>query len=238
MHASTSLRRLTWTTAILVASAPHLLAAPGDPPTLGEPAPKGAVVLFDGTDTSHWTKAGTGQPAPWQVSDGAMTVRGGSIATRDRWNDFILHLEWMEPDMPDKRGQAKGNSGVYLQGRHEIQVLDSYGWAVPGKGDCGAVHGEAAPLVNACRPALQWQTYDIIYRAPRFDEAGKMAEKARVTVIQNGVVVQNNTEIQGSARDPNEPGPILLQDHGNPVKYRNIWLLPLPEKGSDQYDPK
>src|SRR5438067_2404071 len=164
-------------------------AAPGDPPTLGEPAPKGTIVLFERTDTSHWVKAGSEQPAPWPVSDGAMTARGGSIATRDKWKDFTLHAEWMEPDMPNARGQAKGNSGVYLQGRHEIQVLDSYGWAVPGKGDCGAVYGESAPLLNACRPALQWQSYDIAYRAPRFDAAGKMTEKARVTVIQNGLVI-------------------------------------------------
>jgi hypothetical protein len=202
------------------------------------PPPPGAVVLFDGTDTSHWRGDRDDRPAPWPVADGAMTVHGGSIVSRDRWTDFYLHLEWMEPDMPNAHGQEKGNSGVYLQGRHEIQVLDSYGWKVPGKGDCGAVYGESAPLVNACRPALQWQSYDIIYRAPRFDAAGKLVEKARVSVIQNGMVIQNNTEIQGSARDPNEPGPILLQDHGNPVKYRNIWLLPLPAKGSDTYEPQ
>lgn len=200
--------------------------------------PRGAEVLFDGRDTSRWVKAGSNQPVPWEIADGAMTVHGGSIVTRDRWTDFQLHVEWMEPDMPQAHGQGKGNSGIYLQGRHEIQVLDSYGWAKPGKGDCGAVYGESAPLVNACKPPLEWQTFDITYRAPRFDDAGRVVEKARVTVVQNGMVIQNNTEIQGSAKDSKQPGPILLQDHGNPVRYRNIWILPLPETGSDRYEPQ
>ena len=144
--------------------------------------------------------------------------------------------------MPEATGQAKGNSGVYLQGRYEIQVLDSYGWDVPGLGDCGAVYNQYAPLVNACTPAMEWQSYDIIFRAVRCDSSGNVVENARVTVIHNGVVIHNNAELQsptGGAvgADESQPGPLLLQDHGNPVSYRNVWLVHLPEKGSDQYEP-
>jgi hypothetical protein len=207
------------------------------------PPVKGAVVLFDGTDTSRLVKRKTDQPIGWKVEGGALLVRGGDIATKENYDNYQLHLEWMEPDLPDAKGQAKGNSGVGLQGRYEIQLLDSYGWAVPGKGDCGAVYSQAAPLVNACKAPLQWQTMDIVYRAPRFD-AGKLVEKPRVTVIQNGIVVQNNTEIEKPTgieygdTDMSKPGPIVFQDHGHPLKFRNLWLLPLPARGSDQYPPK
>jgi hypothetical protein len=207
------------------------------------PPVKGAVVLFNGSDTSQWVRRGTDQPISWKVSDGAMTAGGGDIATRENYNNFQLHLEWMEPDMPNARGQAKGNSGIGLEGRYEIQILDSYGWAVPGKGDCGAVYGQAAPLVNACKPALHWQTFDIVYRGPRFQD-GTMTEKPRVTVVQNGIVIQDNTEIASPTgiehgdRDFSKPGPIVVQDHGHPVKFRDIWIVPLPAKGSDQYAPK
>jgi len=203
--------------------------------------PKDAKILFDGKDLSNW-EAYNGGPAAWEVADGAMTVvRGkGDIITKERFTDFRLHLEFMEPDMPDARGQAKGNSGVYLQGRYEIQVLDSYGIEVPGKGDCGGIYDQFAPLVNACKPPLEWQTYDIIFRAPRVDDSGKVINQARVTVLQNGIVIQNNVEVlgpTGGAMDDKitEPGPLRLQDHGNPVKYRNIWLVELPLKGSDKY---
>src|SRR5262249_52038953 len=165
--------------------------------------------------------------------------------TVEKFDDFLLHVEWMEPDMPNARGQGKGNSGIGLQARYEIQVLDSYGWQLPGKGDCGAVYGQAAPLVNACKPPLQWQGFDIVFRAPRFDAAGKMAEKPRVTVFQNGILIQNNVEIQGPTgiesradADLSQPGPVILQDHGHPVRYRNIWIQRLPSKGSDQYAPR
>jgi hypothetical protein len=213
-----------------------------DPPPV--PPVAGAVVLFDGKDTSHWVKRRTEQPAPWPVSDGVWQVKGGDIATKENYDNFYLHLEWMEPDMPNARGQAKGNSGIGLQGRYEIQLLDSYGWKVPGKGDCGAVYGQVAPLINACKPPLQWQTMDIIYRAPRVDGAGMLTEKPRVTVIQNGIAVQDNTEIQKPTgieygdTDMTKPGPVVLQDHGHPLKFRSIWLLPLPASGSDDYNPR
>ena len=200
-----------------------------------------AVVLFDGKDLSNWTKLDGEAPA-WEIADGAMTVTagGGDIVTRERFTDFLLHLEFMTPDMPDATGQAKGNSGVFLQGRYEIQVLDSYGIDVPGKGDCGAIYNQFASLVNACKPALEWQTYDVIFRAARVGESGGIEENARVTVLQNGTVIQNNVQLLGATgettdEDAAEPGPLRLQDHGNPVKYRNIWIAPLPLKGSDVY---
>jgi hypothetical protein len=206
-----------------------------------ESIPKNAIVLFNGKDLSNWHTR-SGGPAGWEVADGIITVvRGtGDIVTKEKFTYFMLHLEWMEPDMPDAKGQAKGNSGVYLQGRYEIQVLDSYGIEVPGKGDCGAVYDQFAPLVNACKPALQWQTYDVVFRAARLDESGKVISQARVTLLQNGMVIHNNVELlglTGGAMDNKigEPGPLLLQDHGNPVKYRNIWAISLPLKGSDKY---
>ncbi|MCE2395519.1 DUF1080 domain-containing protein [Candidatus Poribacteria bacterium] len=203
--------------------------------------PEAAVVLFDGKDLSNWTKFDGGAPA-WGVADNAMTVTagGGDIVSREEFTDFLLHLEFMTPDMPDATGQAKGNSGVFLQGRYEIQVLDSYGIDVPGMGDCGAIYNQFASLVNACKPPLEWQTYDVVFRAARVDESGEIEENARVTVLQNGVVIQNNVQIQGATGgatddDAAAPGPLRLQDHGNPVKYRNIWAVPLPLKGSEVY---
>lgn len=203
--------------------------------------PDTAVVLFDGTDLNNWTKLDGGAPG-WEVADGAVTVTAGEgdIVSRERFTDFLLHLEFMTPDMPDATGQAKGNSGVFLQGRYEIQVLDSYGIDVPGMGDCGAIYNQFASLVNACKPPLEWQTYDVIFRAARVSESGEIEENARVTVLQNGIVIQNNVQIEGSTggatdEDAAEPGPLRLQDHGNSVKYRNIWVVPLPLKGSDVY---
>ncbi len=203
--------------------------------------PDTAVVLFDGKDLSNWTKLDGGAPA-WEVADGAMTVTagGGDIVSREQFNDFLLHLEFMTPDMPDAMGQAKGNSGVFLQGRYEIQVLDSCGIDVPGMGDCGAIYNQFASLVNACKPPLEWQTYDAIFRAARVGESGEIEENARVTVLQNGIVIQNNVQMLGATggatdKDAAAPGPLRLQDHGNPVKYRNIWIAPLPLKGSDVY---
>lgn len=203
--------------------------------------PANAVILFNGKDLNNWHQR-NGQPATWKVEDGVMTVVKGDIMTQETFLDFYLHLEFRTPDMPEATGQAKGNSGVYLQGRYEIQVLDSYGIKIPGKGDCGAIYNQFAPLVNACKPAMEWQTYDVIFRAARLDAAGKVAEPVRLTVLQNGQVIHNNIQlpgVTGGAIDEKEgtPGPLLLQDHGNPVQYRNIWVVPLPLKGSDKYEP-
>lgn len=203
--------------------------------------PESAVVLFNGSDLSNWTTRDGGEPG-WEVEDGVMAVvpRTGDIMTTERFTDHLLHLEFMTPDMPEATGQAKGNSGVFLQGRYEIQVLDSYGIAVPGMGDCGAIYNQFAPLVNACKPPLEWQTYDVIFRAPRLDDDGEIVENTRVTVLQNGLVILNNVILAGTTGaniggGVGDPGPLLLQDHGNLVKFRNIWAVRLPLEGSDKY---
>jgi hypothetical protein len=201
-------------------------------------------MLFNGRDLSNW-RTRDGKPAGWQVEDGVMTVVPGTrdIVSQERFQDFQLHVEFRIPDMPEMKGQGKGNSGVYLQGRYEIQVLDSYGINIPGKGDCGAIYDIHAPLVNACRPAMVWQTYDVFFRAPRFDEAGNIQEHVRVTVLQNGVTIHNNIvipKLTGGPLDQNvhEPGPLLLQDHGHLVSYRNVWVIGLPLEGSPTYEPR
>lgn len=214
----------------------------------GEPkqdatAARERIVLFNGKEEElkkNWMRI-DGRDAAWPVSDGAMVSRGGDVVTREKFTDFHLHVEFRTPKMPDNvRGQARGNSGVFLQGRYEVQVLDSYGLPEVGRGDCGAIYNQHAPLINACKPPMEWQSYDIIYRAPRYDEQGSQTEKARVTVLQNGIVIHNNVEIArptwglrfGELKDP---GPIVLQDHGNRVEYRNIWIQPLPPQGSQRY---
>jgi len=197
--------------------------------------PSNAVKLFNEKDLSNWTTR-SGDKAGWEVKDGVMHVvpGKGDVMTKEKFTDFYLHLEWMEPDMPDAKGQAKGNSGVFLQGRYEVQVLDSYGLEPPGMGDCGAIYNQYAPLVNACKPPLQWQSYDMVFRAARPDS------NAKVTIFQNGMVIHNNVTtdgVTGGAIDEKvlEPGPLLLQDHGNLLKFRNIWVVELPLKGSDKY---
>ena len=203
--------------------------------------PESAVVLFNGKDLSNWTTRDGGEPR-WNVADDIITVepRTGDIMTKETFTDHFLHVEFMCPDMPEATGQGKGNSGVFLQGRYEIQVLDSYGIEVPGKGDCGSIYNQFAPLVNACKPALEWQTYDVIFRAPRLNDAGEMLANVRATVIQNGLVILNNVQLPGMTganidSAVGKPGPLLLQDHGNHLKFRNIWAVPLPLEGSDQY---
>lgn len=168
-------------------------------PSAPVPNSAGLVRLFDGTPESlakNWTQGG--KAPTWTIENGAMTSTKGDIATKEKYTDYQLHVEFRVPYMPDKKGQARGNSGVFMQGRYEIQVLDSYGIHEPGSGDCGAVYHQYAPLVNACKPPLQWQTYDIAYRAPRFDPSTHaMTEPARVTVFQNGLLVQNDQIING-----------------------------------------
>ena len=211
------------------------VAAASAQPEMLIAAPEGAVVLFDGTDLSQWQQGD--KPAGWKVEDGAMAVTKGAIVSKETFKDAHVHVEFRTPDMPNAKGQGKGNSGVFIQGRYEIQVLDSYGWDVLGKGDCGAIYNQYAPLVNACRPAMEWQSYDIIHRSARVDEEGQVVEPARATVLHNGIVIHNNVELKDKAREARE-GPLMLQDHGDPVQYRNIWLLHLPETGSDEYEPR
>jgi len=201
--------------------------------------PADAVVLFDGKDLVNWRQP-NGRPAAWQVKDGQMTITRGNIISKETFGDALIHVEFRIPYEPQAHGQERANSGVYLQGRYEIQLLDSYGIKIPGKGDCGAVYGQYAALVNACKPPLEWQSYDAIFRAARVDESGKVTEPARITVLQNGTVIHNNVELLGPTAgamdsDVGKPGPLLLQDHGSPLQFRNIWLVHLPLKGSDAY---
>lgn len=212
--------------------------------TLGMAPPGGAVSLFNGRDLGNWHRR-DGSPAQWAVADGVMTVvrGGGDIVSDATHRDAWIHVEFCLADMPDKTGQGKSNSGVFIQGRYEVQVLDSSGWSAPGLGDCGAIYNQFSPLENACLPALRWQTYDVWFRAARLDEAGGLISNARLTVLLNGRPIHNNIEtlgITGAAVDDRvgEPGPLLLQDHGDPVQYRNVWMLPLAEAGSSDYGPR
>jgi hypothetical protein len=194
--------------------------------------PAGAVVLFDGKDFSRWVKRDGKGEVKWTLKDGVMGgVPGhGDIVTKDRFDGaFKLHVEFRVPYEPGKNGQDRGNSGVYVQGRYEVQVLDSYGLK-SGKNDCGAIYGVAAPAVNACKAPTVWQAYDIAFTAPKY-EKGKRTEPARMTVYQNGIRIHDAVPVpvdnttSGLGGDPATPGPILLQDHGHPVQYRNVWLL-------------
>ncbi|MCA8941129.1 MAG: DUF1080 domain-containing protein [Planctomycetes bacterium] len=201
-----------------------------------EPAvpPSDAVVLFDGEDLSAWR--GRDGAAKWEVEDGAMTVNGtGDISTEQEFGDCQLHLEWRAPTDPTEEGQHRGNSGVFFFGRYEIQILDSFGSQTYADGQAAALYGQFPPDVNACRPPGEWQTYDIVFRAPRFTANGKLESPAYVTVLHNGVLVHDHRAMVGAtahravaqyaAHGP--AGPIRLQDHGNPVSFRNIWVRPL-----------
>lgn len=199
--------------------------------------PKGAVVLFDGKDLSGWVSRDGRSPARWEVtSDGAMEVRPGTgdIMTRQEFGSFRLHIEFATPYMPEARGQARGNSGVYLHGQYEVQVLDSYQDETFAMGMCAAVYGVKPPDKNMAKPPGEWQTYDITFIAPKFDKEGNPIAYPRITVIWNGVKVQDNVEVKGTTPGGiggkmRPTGPILLQDHGDKVKYRNIWLVPLKD---------
>jgi hypothetical protein len=199
-----------------------------------KPPPEGAVVLFSGKDLSGWVSK-SGEPAKWKLADGYMEVIPGTgdIATEKKFGpDFQIHVEFWLPLMANAKGQARANSGVYIQGRYEIQVLDSYMNSTYPDGACGALYKIIAPSKNASKPPEQWQTYDITFRAPRVDESGKVTQKGEVTVVQNGeTIIDHGTfdRVTYGASDEKlgEPGPIRLQDHGCKVRYRNIWLKPV-----------
>ncbi len=208
-----------------------------DPGKPGMP-PSDAVVLFGGKDLSEWVHR-DGRPAGWAVENGAVVCKSGTgdIVTKRKIGSAQIHVEFATPNMPNAKDQAKGNSGVYLQGRYEIQVLDSYNNPTYANGSCGAVYGQYAPLVNVSRPPEQWQTYDMVFHAPRC-EAGKIVQPPTVTILQNGVLIQDHVAIKaitggGAGDDPCTPGPLLLQDHFHPdvketfMKFRNIWYRPL-----------
>jgi len=199
-------------------------------PDLPALAPKGAKVLFDGTNLSAW-KQKDGKGAAWKLVDGAAEVVPGTsdLVTNDSFADGLYHVEFMTPSMPAETGQARGNSGVYLQGRYEVQVLDSYGLQL-GLGDCGSIYGKKIAAVNASRKPERWQSYDIEFKAPRFDAAGKKTANARLSVWHNGMQIHDDVEVDGPTTGGGEQesasGPLLLQDHGNPVRYRDVWVLP------------
>ena len=205
-------------------------------PGVGTAPPSDAIILFDGTGLDNWVDR-NGNQAAWTVADGAMTVVPGTgdIWTKQGFGDVQLHLEWRTPDVIKGEGQGRGNSGVFLMGRYEVQVLDSYENATYPNGQAASVYKQHIPLVNACRPPGEWQTYDIIFMAPRFNEDGRIAIPARVTVIHNGVLVQNNVEIWGTTefiglpkyRAHSMKEPLRLQDHNDLVSFRNIWVREL-----------
>jgi hypothetical protein len=188
-------------------------------PTEGKKPPEGAVVLFDGTTAEHFVNG--------KMTDDELLMQG--VTSKQKFQDFSLHLEFRLPFMPYARGQGRANSGCYLQGRYEVQILDSFG--LEGKNnECGGIYETRDPDVNMCFPPLSWQTYDIDYTAARYDGMGNKVSNARVTVRHNGVVVHDNVELPVATRanpvkEGAESGPIYLQDHGNPLRFRNIWVV-------------
>ncbi len=198
--------------------------------------PSDAMVLFDGTGLDAWESV-EGGPAPWEAGDGFFTVvpGTGSIQTTREFGDCQLHVEWKAPFKVQGTGQDKGNSGIFLQKRYEIQVLDCYENETYVNGMTGSVYKQHIPLVNACKSTGEWQTYDIIFMAPRFHEDGSLKKPATVTVLHNGVLIQNHVGIKGTIKFIGPPEyethdlkqPLMLQDHGNPVVYRNIWIREL-----------
>jgi hypothetical protein len=197
--------------------------------TLGARPPAGATVLLGEGRLEGWVQSRDKRAAGWPYADRILTVGRGNIMTDRSFGSCELHVEFNIPYMPNEHGQGRGNSGVYLTGNHELQVLDSYGLKSQDN-DCGAIYKQVAPTVNACKPPLQWQTYDITFHKARVED-GKVSKKARITVLQNGVKIIDNAEISptpgGIGVPEGQDGPILLQDHGNAVQYRNIWIKPI-----------
>ncbi|MEM1215356.1 MAG: DUF1080 domain-containing protein [Bacteroidota bacterium] len=204
---------------------------PGDAST----APTDAIILFDGSDTEQWEHL-NGKAVGWTLANNHLTVAAGTgdIQTKKTFGDCQLHLEWRSPSDIKGEGQGRGNSGVFLQGRYEVQILDSYQNRTYSNGQAGAVYKQHVPLVNPLRPVGEWNTYDIIFHAPAFNDDGVKVRSGSLTVLINGVLVQDHVEIKGTTEyiglpknPPHGPGPIKLQDHGNPVAFRNIWVREL-----------
>lgn len=207
----------------------------------GQP-PADAIVLFDGKDLSHWRGAGKDKEAPWKVEEGAIVCapKTGDIFTKEEFADVQLHIEFATPTPPHGHSQERGNSGVFFMNQFEFQVLDSYDNPTYADGGAAAMYGQHPPLVNASRKPGEWQSYDIVFTAPRFKD-GKLEKPAYVTAFHNGVLVQNHSAYFGPSNHrsigkyrPVEKGPIHLQDHGNTTKYRNIWVRRLQNPDDDQ----
>ena len=218
------------------------IVTPGPAPESGviTPAPSDAIVLFDGTSLDNWT-ATDGTATKWILKDGSMqpTEDSGYIQSKQEFGSIQLHVEFATPAVPEGDGQGRGNSGVFLMGQYEVQVLDSYGNTTYPDGQCAALYGRNVPLVNACRKPGEWQSYDIIFHRPIF-EGDKVVKRATFTVIQNGVLVHDNIELSGGNGwegshsiseyvAHGDKGPLQFQDHGNPVSFRNVWVRELKD---------
>jgi hypothetical protein len=200
------------------------------------PPPADAVVLFDGRSLSAW-QGSNGGDAAWRIADGMFEVVPGSggIRTRQSFGDVQLHVEWASPSPRHGEDQEPGNSGVFLMERYEVQILDSHGNVTYADGQAGALYGQHPPMVNVSRPSGEWQTYDIVFRRPRFDSAGRVISPAYFTVFHNGVLIHDHVSLSGATAHRSRPPyqahadrlPISLQDHGQPVRFRNIWLRDL-----------
>ncbi len=198
--------------------------------------PSDAIVLFDGSSLDQFEKL-NGEAADWKVSNGILTVNPGkgSIHTKKEFGDIQLHIEWRTPpEAADLEGQKAGNSGIYLMGKYEVQVLNSYHKETYADGQAGAIYEQYPPLVNASKRAGEWQVYDIVFRTPRFGQDGSESTAGKVTVFHNGILIQDHSALQGPTRAYNkdlppkaEKGPLMLQDHSNAVSYRNIWIREL-----------
>ncbi|MBN2474884.1 MAG: DUF1080 domain-containing protein [Pirellulales bacterium] len=203
-----------------------------DPGPPGGP-PADAIVLFDGKDLSQFEG---GQQ--WLIRDGCAVCQGGGITTKQAFGDCQLHVEWASPSEVKGSGQGRGNSGVYLMGRYEVQILDSYDNPTYFDGQCGSIYKQSPPLVNVCRKPGEWQTFDVIFEAPRFDDQGQLTQPATMTVLHNGLLIQNHFELLGSTAWHEPPKyhahppklPLHLQNHGNPVRFRNIWIRELKQR--------
>ena len=218
---------------------------PGTPSTMDMPGrpPSDAIILFDGTDLSKWRTA-QNEPPAWKIENGCAVVpphgtKAGDIYTKEEFGDCQIHVEWATPNPPQGDIMNRGNSGVYLFGLYEVQIFESYHAGIYADGQAAAIYGQYPPLVNACRKPGEWQIYDIVCSAPRFKD-GKLETSAYATVFHNGVCVQNHVAIMGTSGHRILPkyvpqitkGPLMLQAHGNPVKFRNVWIREL--KGYDQ----
>ena len=205
-------------------------------PGSGTAAPSDAIVLFNGEDLSEWQHA-DGSPPKWRIAEDALTVvrSAGNIQTKRAFGDCQLHIEWRTPAKVEGEGQGRGNSGVFLQGRYEVQVMDSYNNPTYSNGQAASIYKQHIPLVNASRKPGEWQSYNIFFRAPRFAENGKVVTPGYMTVVHNGVLVQDHVELKGttvnigpqSYQKHNLKESVVLQEHGNPVSYRNIWIREL-----------
>jgi hypothetical protein len=194
--------------------------------------PSDAIILFDGKNLENWVDK-DGKVPKWTVADGAMTAAKGTgdVKTKQTFGDIQLHIEWRTPAKVEGEGQGRGNSGIFLSEKYELQVLDSYNNRTYSNGQAGSIYKQSMPMVNASKPPGEWQVYDVVYIAPKFNQDGSLKTAGRITVFHNGVLIHNNTEIQGTTEYIGKPkivahekASIRLQDHGNPTSFRNIWV--------------